>query len=40
MRKMITISLEQRADIENLDSCCLYTNRGVANSAAALRLRS
>ena len=29
MCKMITISLAQRADI---DSCCLYTNREVANS--------
>ena len=43
MCKMITISLAQRADIVNLDSCyylhgCyLYTNREVANSAAALR---
>ena len=35
MCKMITISLAQRADIVNLDSCCLYTNREVANSAAA-----
>ena len=34
---MITISLAQRADI---DSCCLYTNRDVANSAAALSLHS
>ena len=38
MRKMITISLARRADIVNLDSCCLYTNREVANSAAALSL--
>ena len=30
---MITISLAQRADI---DSCCLYTNREVANSTSAL----
>ena len=37
MCKMITISLAQRADI---DSCCLYTNREVANSAAALSLHS
>ena len=37
MCKMITISLAQRADIVNLDSCCLCTNREVANSAAALR---
>ena len=40
MRKMITISLAQRAVIVNLDSCCLYTNREVANSAAALSLHS
>ena len=37
MCKMITISLAQCADI---DSCCLYTNREVANSAAALGLHS
>ena len=37
MCKMITISQAQRADI---DSCCLYTNRVVANSAAALSLDS
>ena len=36
MCKMITISLAQRADIVNLDSCCLYTNREVANSAALI----
>ena len=35
---MITISLAQHADIVNLDSCCLYTNREVAISAAALSL--
>ena len=40
MRKMITISLAQRADIVNLDSCCLYTNKEVANSAAAVSLHS
>ena len=40
MRKMIIISLAQRADIVNLDSCCLYTNREVANSAAALSLHN
>ena len=34
MCKMITISLAQRADIVNLDSCCVYTNREAANSAA------
>ena len=34
MRKMITILLVKHADIVNLDSCCLYTNREVANSAA------
>ena len=37
MCKMITILLAQLADI---DSCCLYTNREVANSAAALSLHS
>ena len=40
MCKMITISLAQRADIVNLGSRCLYTNREVAISAAALSLRS
>ena len=40
MRKMITILVVQRADIVNLDSCCLYTNTEVANSAAVLRLHS
>ena len=40
MRKMITISLAQRADIVNLDSCCLYTNREVANFAAAVCIAS
>ena len=40
MRKMITISVAQRADIVNIDSCCLYTSRDVANSAAALSLHS
>ena len=38
MCKMITISPAQRADIVNLDSCCSYTNREVANSAPALSL--
>ena len=38
MCKMITISLAQRADIVNLDSCCVYTNREAANSAAALQI--
>ena len=37
MRKMITILVVQRADI---DSCCLFTNREVADSAAALSLHS
>ena len=32
--------LAQRADIVNLDSCCSYTKRDVANSAAALGLHS
>ena len=36
MCKMITISLAQRADMVNLDSSCLYTNREGTNSAAAL----
>ena len=40
MRKMITILVVQRADIVNLDSRCLYTNREVANSAATLSLHS
>ena len=40
MRKMITILLSQRADIVNLDSCCLYTNKGVVNSATALSLHN
>ena len=40
MCKMIIISLAHRADIVNLDSYCLYTNREVANSAAALSLHS
>ena len=40
MRKMMTISLAQRADIVNIDSCSLYTSREVANSAAALNLHS
>ena len=38
MCKMITISLAQRTAIVNLDSCGLYTNREVVNSAAALSL--
>ena len=37
---MITISLAQRADNTDIDSCCLYTNREVANSATALSLHS
>ena len=40
MRKMITILVVQRAYIVNLDSCYLYTNREVANSAAVLGLHS
>ena len=34
---MITISLAQRADI---DSCCLYTNREIANSARCVSLHN
>ena len=38
MRKMITISLAQRTDTVNIDSCCVFTNREVANSAAAANI--